>query len=137
MVLDLGDDDLVAFTDRVLPAARIAQHEGHFVERLGGVLGEGDLLVHRADEAGDGLAGGFVGVGGFLGDLVGATVDRGVVLGEERPLGVEDLQRPLRGRPGIQVHEWTTVTHGAGQDREICPDGCGVQCAHRAIRPLR
>ena len=133
MVFDLGDDDLVALPDRQVTTARVAEDEGDLVERLGGVLGEGDLVAAGTDEAGDGVAGVLVGVGRLLGDLVGATVDRGVVIRQEGPLGIEDLQRPLGGRPGVQVHEWTTVTDSPRQDREIRAYCGGVQCRDHSV----
>src|SRR5699024_8957068 len=48
VVLQLRDDDLVAFGDLELAGPGIPQDESHLVERLSGVLREGDLL--RSEE---------------------------------------------------------------------------------------
>ncbi len=58
-------------------------------------------------------------VGRLLGELVRTAVDRGVAGRQELTLGVENLQRPLRGRPGVEVHQRFVVPDGARQDREI------------------
>ena len=110
MVLQLGDDDLVAGADR--EPRRLARRSGGVAERvrdevdpLGGVLGEDDLAGIGADERGDPRSRRLVGVGGLLGELVRAAVHGRVVLFEERPLGVEHLPGTLRRGPGVQVDQ--------------------------------
>ena len=74
VVLHVGEHDDVAGAE-VGPAPRL----GDEVERLGGVLGEHDLVgVAGVDEAGDLGPGGLEGVGGLGGEAVGAAVDRRV-----------------------------------------------------------
>ena len=136
VVLQLGYDDLVAFGDLKFAGPGIPQDESHLVERLGGVLREGDLLIRRANEGRDGLAGALISVGGLLRDLVGTAVDRGVVLGEEVALRVQHLQGALRGRPGIEVDQRLAVPNGAGKDGEILSDRLGVEMSinHENLR---
>ena len=87
---------------------------------------KGELQV-GPDERGDPRAGRLVGVGGLLGQLVRAAVHRGVVLLQEGPLGVEDLPRPLRGRPRVQVDQGAAAADGPRQDREVGADRRDVQ----------
>ena len=85
VVLHLGDDDLVAGTEpeglrRVAAAAeaRVRERVGDEVERLGGVGGPDDLVVGRADEAGDRGPGVLEQLGGLGGQRVCAAVHRRV-----------------------------------------------------------
>ncbi len=95
MVLHLGDDDLVAGTQRQLLSAgrrgRVAEGVGDEVDPLRRVLGEDDLVGRRADEAGDPRPRLLVGGGGLLRQRVRPPVHRGVARGDERALGVQDL----------------------------------------------
>ena len=61
-------------------------------------------------------------VRGLLGELVRAPVHGGVVPGDVLLLGVDDRHRPLRGGPGVQVHQRLSVADGAVQDREVGAD---------------
>ena len=100
----------------------LRERVGDEVDPLGGVLGEHHLVRVGPDERRDPRAGRLVGVGGLLGELVRAAVHRGVVLLEERPLGVEHLPRPLGGRPRVEVDQGAAAADGPGQDREVGPD---------------
>ena len=141
VVLHLGDDDLVALPDGVPPELRllrrrgVGQRVGDEVDALGAVAGEDDLPLRRTDERADGGAGGLVGAGRLLGELVGSPVRRGVDVLVEPALGVEHLARLLRGGPGVEVDQPLPVPHGAGQDREVRPDRLDVQGQRRA-RPV-
>ena len=118
VVLHLGDDDLVAGPEQrsgARPPARrrpsaagggVGERVGDEVERLGGVLGEHHLVgpAPRRTAATCRRAR-LVGVGGLLGELVRAPVDRGVVPLVELPLGVQHLHRLLRGRPRVEVDQ--------------------------------
>ena len=70
------------------PTARsnavVPQHIRHQVDRLGGVLGEHQLVGVGADERGDVGAALLVGVGGLLHQLVRAAVHGAVGCGQER-----------------------------------------------------
>ena len=139
MVLEFGGDDDVAGADGTLEAV-VAQRIRHQVDRLGGVLGEDQLVGIGADEGRDVVAPLFVGVGGLLHQLMGATVHGPVRGGQERPLGVEHLQRPLRRRAGIQVGQLISTAHDPAQDREVRADPghlSGIQCPYRGrhVRP--
>ena len=79
VVLHLRDDDLGLV---VHPVGLVgpAEHVGHEVERLGGVLGEDHLVAaRRVDEGGDLVAGALVQRRGLLGEHVHTAVDVGVV----------------------------------------------------------
>ena len=95
MVLQLRDHDRVALTHAQVARAAIAQHVGDKVQRLGGVFGKRDLIVVRTHKRRDLLAGGFVGVGGFLRKLVGAAVHRSVAAHHKVALRLPHPQRPL------------------------------------------
>lgn len=127
VVLELRDHDGVALAHRELACAGIAQHVRDQVQRLCGVFGERDLVVVRADEVRDGLAGGLVRVGGLLRQFVGAAVYGRVAAEHEVTLSVPHPLRALRRRPRIQVHQRFAAAHGARQDRELLADGCYVE----------
>jgi hypothetical protein len=95
---------------------------GDQVDRLGGVLGEDDLVGPCADEGSNRRPRGLVGLGALLGERVGATVRCGVETFVPVTLGVEHLARLLRGRARVEVDQRPVVTHGARQDREVGPD---------------
>ena len=105
VVLQLGDDDLVAGLEREprrLRAQRgadrrVRERVGDEVDPLGGVLGEHHLVRVRPDERRDPRARRLVRVGGLLGELVRAAVHCRVVLLQERPLGVQTC----RGRCAV------------------------------------
>ena len=69
----------------------------------------------------DGRAGRLVGVGALLGELVRATVHRGVGVLVEPALGVEHLARLVRGGTRVEVDQRVPAAHGARQDREVGP----------------
>ena len=121
VVFQLGGDDDVAGSHRAVESV-VAQHIGDQVERLGGVLGEHQLLGGGADERGDVGTALLVGVGGLLHELVRTAVHGAVVMGQEIPLGVEHLQRLLRGRPGVQIRQLVSAAHHPTQDREVGAD---------------
>ena len=127
VVLQLRDDDGVALTHSERARAGIAQHVRDQVQRLGRIFRERDLVVVRADEGGDGLAGGLVRVGGLFRQLVGAAVHGRVAAEHEVALGVPHPLRALRRRPRIQVHQRLAAAHGARKDRELLADGCYVE----------
>ncbi len=122
-MLDLGDQDLVAGLDRA------GQRERDQVDGLGRTLGEYDLLRLGADEPGDLRPRLLVDRSGFLTQQVGAAVGRGVVPLVVLPLGVQYLNRVLRGRAGVQVDERLSVAHRAREDREILANRLRVQRA--------
>ncbi len=135
VVLHLGDEDLVtraqheAVVLRALGRRGVGERVGDEVDRLGGVLGEDDLVGRRADERRDGRAGRLEVVGRLLGELVRPAVHRRVVLLVERPLGVEHRDRLVRRGPGVEIDEGTAVAHRARQDRELA-----AQCGELLIR---
>ena len=90
--------------------------------RLGGVLGEHQLVGVGADERRDVGAALLVGVGGLLHQLMRAAVHRAVRRDQEVALGVEHLHRPLRRRTGIQVRQLVSAAHHPLEDREVRPD---------------
>ena len=134
VVLHLRDDDLVTRAEdepprgRVIREGRVPERIGHQVQRLGGVLGEHDLVRRRRpDEGSDARAGRLEVVGRLLGQRMRSTLDRGVVVGDEVLLGVDHRHRALRGRAGIQVHQTLPVPDRAVQDREVVADGGHVE----------
>ena len=97
------------------------------VERLGGVLGEHDLVgVAGVDEAGDLGPSGLVGVGGIGGEAVGTAVDRGVAGLGELAHGVDDALRLLRRVGRVEVVDRGAVELALEQ-RELRLDGGGVE----------
>ena len=54
-------------------------------------------------------------------------VHRAIRGGEEFAFGVEDLQRTLRRRTGIQVRQLISAPHDPAQDREVGPDRREIQ----------
>ena len=126
VVLQFGDHDGIALTDVKLAGALIAEHVSNFIQRLSGVLGEGDLIAVGTNEGGDGLASGLVRVIGLLRQLVGTAVHRSVGAEHELLLGLPYRQGTLRGRSRIQVHQRFTVAHRAREDRELFPNRINV-----------
>ena len=102
---------------------------GHQVHRLGGVLGEDDLLgrVRCSDEPADGDAGRLVAAVGLLGDGVDAAVDVGVGRLVVVVHGVEHRPGSLGGGRRVEVDE-TLPVDGLAQQREIALAGCDVHC---------
>ncbi len=137
MVLHLGDDDLVARTETEplrlgAGGGGIAHRVGDEVQRLGGVLGEDDLVTPgRADEGGDPVASGLVQRGRLLGQHVDAAVDVGVVQLVVVPLGVEDGRGLLRAGRAVEVDQRPAVVDTPGQDREVLADLIDVVPAPR------
>ena len=131
VVLHLRDDDL-GLAVHAVGLVGPAEHVGHEVERLGGVLGEDHLVAaRRVDERGDLVAGALVQRRGLLGEHVHAAVDVGVVLLVVLAERVEHLARLLRGRRVVQVHELLAVVDQAVQDREVLADRLGVEEARQ------
>ncbi len=126
VVLQLRGDDDIARADGAGESV-VADRVGHQVDRLGGVLGEHQLVGVGADEGRDVGAALLVGVGGLLHQLVRTAVHRAVGRGQEVTLGVENLQRPLRGGTGIQVRQLISAAHHALQNREVRPDPGDIQ----------
>ena len=130
VVFHLGEHDDVAVVE-VGPAPRV----GDEIDRLGGVLGEDDLVgTRRIDEAGDRVAAVFVGVGGLAGEPVRAAVDRCVRLLEERRHGVDDLTWLLGRVARVEVHDRRAVDLAA-EDRELLADRGDVE-RHRGQLPF-
>jgi hypothetical protein len=132
-MLHLGDDDLVTRAEFepgrrwVVGERRVAERVGDQVDRLGGVLGEDDLVgPPDAHERCDPLPGGLVEIRSLFRELVRAAVDGGVVPGDVFLFGVDHWRRALRGGPGIQVHQRLPVPDGALQDREVGADPVDV-----------
>ena len=92
VVFEFGGDDDVAGTDGALRSGR-PQHIRDQVERLGGVLGEHQLVGVGADERRDVGAALLVGVGGLFHQLVRAAVHPAVGGDQKLALGVQHLQR--------------------------------------------
>ena len=138
VVLQLGGDDDVTGADGMFEPL-VPQHVGDEVERLGGVLGEHQLVGLRTDERRDVGTALLVSVGGLFHQLVRTTVHRAVGRGQELPFGVEHLQWLLRGRPGIQVGQLLSATHHPAQNREISSDPGQVhrlcRSGHIRLRP--
>src|SRR4029079_14770244 len=104
VVLQLGGDDDVARAYHPRESV-VPDRIGHQVDGLGGVLREHEFFGVGADEGGDVGAALLIGGGGLLHQLVRAAVHRAVGGGQKGPLGVANLQRPLRGGAGIQVSQ--------------------------------
>ena len=121
VVLHLGDEDLVAGPDRR------RERVGHQVDRLGRVLGEHDLARVRAEERGHLGPRALVDLGALLAEQVRASVGGAVVQLVERALGVQDLDRLLRGGAGVQVDQRVAVADRPGQGREVGPDRLDVE----------
>ena len=124
----LGHEDLVTGGEHeplvlgLRGRGRVREGVRDEVERLSGVLREDDLVGGRPDERRDGRPGRLEVVGGLLGELVRATVDRRVVLLVEGALGVEDRCRLVRRRPRVEVDERPAAAHRARQDGEVAAD---------------
>ena len=116
------------------PTARskplVAQHIGHQVERLGGVLGEHQFVGIGPDERRDVGAALLVGVGGLFHQLMRAAVHPAIGGKQKLALGVQHLQRPLRRRTGIQVRQLISAAHDALEDGEIGADRREIQRRH-------
>ena len=123
MVLEFGDHHGVAgsewFAAQDARAPLVTQGVRHQIQRLGGVLGEDQLVELGTDELGDDRACVLVRVGGLFGQLMRTTVNRSVTGHQELALGVEDLYRSLAGGPRVEVDERLVVPHGPSQDREV------------------
>ena len=133
VVLDLGHDDLVTRGEREPRALGGAATERRVADRVrdevqagGRSAGPHELLGCRADEAGDRRAGVFEQLGRLGGERVRAAVHGGVLVREERDLGVDHGARLLAGRGGVEVHQRVTVDRAA-QDREVFSEGAGVE----------
>ena len=74
------------------------------------------------DEGRDPLASPLVCRRGLLRERVRPAVRRRVEALVELALGIEDGDRLVRGRAGVEVDERRTVAHGAREDREVGPD---------------
>jgi hypothetical protein len=121
VVLHLGEHHGVAGAD-VRPPPRVRDQ----VDRLGGVLREDDLLVARAEVAGDPPAGPLERVGRLLAERVDGAVDVGVVLGEPGVHRVEHRLRLLRGVRAVEVAE-RPAAELPPQDRELLGHALGVE----------
>ena len=130
VVFQFGGDDDVAGADGVVEPV-VAQHIRDQVDRLGGVLGEHQLVGLGADEGRDVGAALFVGVGGLLHQLVRTAMHRAVGRGQKVTFGVEHLHGPLRRRTGIQVRQLISAAHHPLQDREVRPDFVEIHCQIR------
>ena len=130
MVLDLRNDDRVAWADLQVPCPVVAHGERHEVERLRGVLRERDFLVVGTHELRDGCAGVLIGVRGFLRDLVGPAVHGREVAQHEFFFRLPHRQRALRSGTGIEIHQRVPAAHGALQDRELLPYRINVEVSH-------
>ena len=107
---------------------------GDEVDRLGRVAGEHDLRRRAgADERGDLAARELVGGGRLFGDRVHAAVDVGVVVPVAVVHGVEDGERLLRRRRGVEVRDALAV-HLALEEREVALDRGDVERAHAGTR---
>ncbi len=141
MVLHLGDDDLVAGPEPETlrlrtRRRRVAHRVGDEVQRLGGVLGEDDLVAPGcADERRDLVAGGLIQRGGLLGEYVDAAVDVGVVQLVVVPLGVQDAGGLLRARRAVEVDQQPVVVDTPRQDREVLADLLDVVSGPRPACP--
>ena len=125
-----GDDDVPRPDHAVEPA--VPHRIRHQVQRLGGVLGEHQLVVIGTDERRDGGARTLVGIGGLFGQLMRPAVYGGVARGQKFTLGVEYLHGPLRGGTGVQIHQRLTVSHGAREDGEVAANRGDIErCRHR------
>ena len=105
MVLHLGDHDGVARTE-----VGRTPRTGEQVERLGGVLGEDDLVGgRRVDEAGDLGSGSFERLGGAHGEIVGTSMHvrvGGLVVLVHR---VDDGLGLLRGVARVEIDQRLVV----------------------------
>ena len=122
MVLERGDDDLVAFAD-ALPAEGL----GHEVDRLGRAADEDDLAgLGGVDERADLLARLLVGVGRLDRERVHAAVD--VRVGPSVDVGdrLDDGLRLLRRRRVVEIDERLAVNR-AREDREVAADRLDVE----------
>ena len=122
VVLEVAEQDDVA---RLEPLAAVAV--GHQVDALGGVAGEDQLgVAAAADEAADPAPGLLHGLGGLLGQPVGAPVHVGVGRLVVLVHGVEHGPGLLRGGGRVEVDE---VTPGgtAPQDGEVLLDPLDVE----------
>ena len=142
VMLELGgDDDVTGPHGPVEPI--VAQHIRHQVERLGGVLGEHQLIGIRTDERSDVRAALFIGIGSLFHQLMRTTVHPAVGRDQKLALGVEHLQRALRRGTGIQIRQLASPAHDAAQDREISPDrgqvwrGCAAHRDRHEVRLLQ
>jgi hypothetical protein len=127
VVLHFGHHDLVTRPEnepfRGLSDERtVAQCVGDQVDPFGGVLGEDHLVRLGTDEHRDPGPCSLIGIGGLFGELMRAAVHGRVVLFEESALSVEHLPRPLGGGARVEVDQRSTLSHGAGQDREVGAD---------------
>ncbi len=141
VVLHLGDGYLVAGPEPEplrlrARRRRVAHRVGDEVQRLGGVLGEDDLVTPGgANERRELVPGVLVQRGGLLGKRVDAAVDVGVVQLVVVPLGVEDAGGLLRARRAVEVDQRPVVVHPPRQDREVLADPLDVVPGPRPAHP--
>ncbi len=129
VVLHLRDQHRLA---RLHDAAAVGV--GDQVDRLGAVAGEHHLLARRrVEQAGDGVAGGLVGVGGALAHPVQAAMHVGVLRLHSVDHGVDHGARLLRGGGVVEEHQ-RLVVHALRQDREVGADRRLVEGAARRQR---
>ena len=122
MVLEVGDDDLVALVD-VLPAPAL----GDEVDALGRAADEHDVVRRvRTDEPRHGGAGLLVGVGGPGGQVVRGPVDVGVLVLVEVRQPIDQRARLLRGGGVVEPGDLPSVD-ALRQDREVRPDRGDVE----------
>jgi len=121
VVLHLADNDFVA-----LVAEGFAERGGEEVDALGGAAGEEDFGGGGgAEEAADGLAGGFVAVGGLLRETVDAAVDVGVDGGVSVGDGIDDAARLLRGGGIVEIDQRAAI-HLAGEEGKVGSYFCNI-----------
>lgn len=123
VVLHLRDHDPVARAEPVC----VAQPVRDEVDALRGVLGEHDLVLVGTDEVRDRAPRALVRLRRLAGQLVGAAVHGGVVPEVEVPFGVQDLERFLRGGPGVEVDEPGTAVHRPSEDREVLAERVHIE----------
>lgn len=121
VVLEGGDDDFVS------GAQSGGEDVGDEVDAVGGAGGEDDFVGRGGVEVTrDGFAGGFVGGGGLLGEVVGAAMDVGVGLLVVGAGGVEDGGRLLDGGGVVEVDKGLAVDLG-GEDWKLVANCEGVE----------
>ena len=146
VVLELGDQDLVARPDRERggPGRRgVADRVGDQVGGLGGVPGEDDLAGIGSDEGGDPRPGALEGIGRLLAEQVRAPVGGGVARDVVRALGVEHRpsasarSRPSRGRSAGCRRAPTGSGSGSRRGSPRRPGSCRLHPPRRPPRSAR
>ncbi|VXA92680.1 hypothetical protein MICRO8M_10065 [Microbacterium sp. 8M] len=143
VVLGLGHDELVAGLQGEAGALRssaagggVADRVCDEVEALGRAVGPDQVVLVRADEAGDGGAGVFVELGRLGGEGVRPAVHGRIRALQEVAFGIQHDARLLARRRGVEIRQRRPV-HGLGEQGEVRTDGGHIEDGRTHVSTLR